>query len=79
MEVIPYGDSEGHKYTVIAEPDSNLFTGQEEKLVDAVCEKLTPLNSKELSDKTHKEVEGWKETVSGQLISYNYAERIKEL
>lgn len=79
MEIIPFDFGEGHKYTAAADPDDSLFTGKELELFEEICSRLTPLGSKQLSDKTHKEVQGWKDTVEGQLISYKYAEKIKGL
>ncbi len=79
MQIVPYDNGEGHLYTAAQAPDESVFSGIEAALILRICEKLTPLSSKQLSDKTHEEVEGRKETVSGRLISYRYAEKLKEI
>ncbi|MBN2753593.1 MAG: DUF4065 domain-containing protein [Candidatus Goldbacteria bacterium] len=79
MQVIPFETGEGHQYTNLSEPDESVFSESEKKLVDEICVKLTPLSSKQLSEKTHKEVQGWKDTASGQYITYRYAERIENI
>lgn len=79
MQVEFFDNREGHLYTAVAEPDESVFSGLEQTLISEICGKLTPMGSKKLSDKTHKEVQGWKETASGQLISYKYADRLSSL
>jgi len=79
IEIIPNEAGEGHRCIPLKKSDDTVFSGAEASLIKQICEKLTPLGSKKLSDKTHKEVEGWKATKTGQLISYAYAERIKPL
>jgi len=79
MQVIPFEAGEGHQYTNLSEPDESVFSESEKKLVDEICKKLTPLSSKQLSEKTHEEVQGWKDTASGQHITYRYAERINNI
>lgn len=77
VEIIPLEKGEGHNCIPLNKSDDSVFSGGEISLIEQICKKLTPLGSKKLSDKTHKEVEGWKATKTGELISYAFAEKIK--
>lgn len=79
MEVIPLEIGEGHLYKTGIKPDETLFSGEEAVLINEVCKKLTPFSSKKLSEKTHKEVSGWKNTINGQSMTYEFARELKDI
>ena len=70
------GDVIGEKLITIKRPDLGLFSTSELKILASVKEHFSSFNAKDVTEFSHDE-QGYKETVTGQLISYNYAKALK--
>lgn len=66
----------GEQYVSKKEPDFSFFTDSEIKILAEVKERFANVSAKEIKDFSHKE-EGYKKTIEGQLISYNYAKSLQ--
>ena len=56
--------------------DLSIFTDEEIEVIDRVLNMLKDKNSKEISSMSHEE-NGWKENNNRDLISYEYADKLK--
>jgi putative zinc finger/helix-turn-helix YgiT family protein len=72
-EEVVYKNIAGEKLFPNQEPDLSVFTPGELKTLALVKEKLQRVKAVDLSGISHREI-GYKETVNGQTISYNYAD-----
>lgn len=68
-------DITGEKLAAAKNPDFNLFSDSEIRILATVRERFREFSSRRIMEYSHNEA-GYKETASGQFISYRYAERI---
>lgn len=66
----------GEEFIADLEPDLSLFGNSELKILTTVKEYFRDFNAKEISDFSHAE-QGYQETPTGKLISYEFAEDLK--
>jgi putative zinc finger/helix-turn-helix YgiT family protein len=76
VEEIIYPNYTGEKYVAKREPNLNVFSDTELHILSLVKEFFKDFNATEMSKYSHEE-EGYKDTETGQLISYAYAESLK--
>lgn len=69
-------DVGGEIYETIESPDLSLFSDSELKILIDVKERFKDFTCRQISDFSHDEL-GYKETKSGEAISYKYSEQLK--
>lgn len=74
-EVIYNQDIGGIKYTSTIHLEESYFTKEERRVIDFVVDHFSRYTSKKITDASHNE-DGYKETNSGDLISYRYASKL---
>jgi putative zinc finger/helix-turn-helix YgiT family protein len=70
-------DITGEKLVAAKVYDFNLFSDSEIKILATVRERFKGFSSRRIMEYSHEEA-GYRETASGQFISYRYAERLQE-
>lgn len=65
----------GEVITAIKEPDLNIFSPSELRVLASVKEDFQKYNATQIKERSHKEA-GYQETTKGQIISYKYANRL---
>jgi hypothetical protein len=73
--IYPDGHS-GEEFSAEREPNLSLFADSELKILATVKEYFQDFNAKTISEFSHEE-RGYRETPTGKLISYEYAEGLK--
>lgn len=76
VEEVIYPDYMGERYVAKGEPDLNVFTESELRILALVKEHFKNFSAKEISELSHKE-QGYTKTKSGRPISYRYAEDLR--
>ena len=76
VEEIIYPDYMGEQYLATEEPNLNVFSESELRVLALVKEHFKHLNASDISDFSHEE-KGYKETETGHPISYRYAEDLR--
>ena len=76
VEEIDYGDYVGEEYKSLINPDLNIFTEGELRVLSMVKEFFSDYKANEISDYSHGE-KGYQETSNGKMISYRYANDMK--
>jgi len=66
----------GEKFISIKEPDLSVFSESELKILATIKEFFKNLTAGEITDFSHDE-KGYKETQTGQIISYEYADELQ--
>lgn len=69
-------DAIGEEFITRKEPDLSLLSDSELKILASVKEHFRNYTAKRISDLSHEE-KGWKETPNGQIISYEYANKLR--
>ena len=67
----------GEKLMTVKSPDFSLFSDSEIKILATVRERFRGFSARKIMEYSHDEA-GYKETASGQFISYKYAGRLKK-
>ena len=75
-EVVYAEDAVGEKFIAVKEPDLLLFSDSELKILASVKDYFKKFTAKKITEFSHRE-KGYKETQTGHLISYAYAEELK--
>jgi putative zinc finger/helix-turn-helix YgiT family protein len=70
-------DITGEKLVAAKSTDFKLFSDSEIKILATIRERFREFTSRKIMEYSHSEA-GYKETDSGQFISYTYAERLQE-
>jgi len=76
VEEIDYGGYLGEKYTSLINPDLNIFSEGELRVLSIVKEFFRGYKANEISEYSHVE-KGYQETSNGKMISYRYADDMK--
>ena len=76
VEEVIYPEYMGEQYAAKEEPDLNVFTESELRILALVKEHFKKFNAKEISELSHKE-QGYAKTKNGRPISYRYAEDLR--
>lgn len=77
VEEIEYADNVvGEKFISVKQPDLTIFSDSELKILSSVKEYFKDFTATKITEFSHEE-EGYKETGTGEMISYKYAERLK--
>jgi putative zinc finger/helix-turn-helix YgiT family protein len=72
------GDCEGERVVPLVEFDDTLFDSDELSLLERTASALGSRTASSLSDMSHNEV-GWRETATGMIISYSFADQLTGL
>lgn len=75
IEERDFNDFSGEYLTSLKEPNLNVFSPSELKVLSEIKEKFSEFSSTDLSNLSHEEL-GYKETKDGDLISYEYAQAL---
>jgi len=76
IEEIEYPEYSGDKYIAVKEPDLSIFSEGELRILATVKERFKDLSASKISAYSHRE-KGYKDTKTGKLISYFYAQYMK--
>lgn len=76
VEPVVFSEYEGEIVTARTEVQEDVFAEDELKTLEEVARCLGGMSSRALADLSHKE-DGWKETPSNNIISYEYALKLK--
>jgi len=68
-------DIAGETYQAVDSPDMGIFSRSEREILDAVTQRFEGFSAKMISDRSHRE-DGYLRTTDGQIISYEYAEKM---
>ena len=75
IEEIDYHDYTGEEYRAACDPDLSVFSDGELRILSTVNEFFKAYKAVDISNRSHQE-KGYKETNTGKLISYSYAQDI---
>lgn len=75
-EVVYTEEAIGEKFISVKQPDLSLFSDSELKILASVKDDFKKFTAKKVTEFSHGE-KGYKETQTGQFISYAYAEDLK--
>ena len=74
-EIVYNHDISGVKYSSTIHLEETYFTKEEKSVIDFVISHFNRYTSKKIIDASHNE-DGYKETSSGDSISYRYASKL---
>jgi len=76
IEPVVLPEYEGELVVAKAEIEEDIFSQDELKTLEEVAERIGGMSSRALADLSHKE-EGWVKTPPNDIISYEYALKLK--
>ena len=76
VEEVFYPEYTGEEYRTKQDPNLNIFSGSELRILVLVKERFEHWNAKTMSDFSHEE-KGYKNTDTGRPIAYKYAEELR--